>query len=82
MESQLNPAGGKEDGASGAAGVPEGGLHRGNRDRAAFALARPVRPRRLKSPPGPPRMNACSRLPVKDYGNFGGIEVAVAVIRG
>ncbi|MBL8036709.1 MAG: hypothetical protein JNN16_04330 [Nitrospira sp.] len=29
MESQLNPAGGKEDGASGAAGVPEGRIAQG-----------------------------------------------------
>ena len=53
-------------------------MHRVNRDRAAFALARPVRPRRLKSPPGLPRMNASIRLLGNDYGNCGRIVVMKA----
>lgn len=44
-------------------------MHRGNRDRAALALARPVPPRWLKSPPGQPRMNACTPGKIIDYGN-------------
>ena len=41
-------------------GVPEGRVAQDNRDRAVFALARPVRPRRLKSPPGPLRLKTCA----------------------